>query len=385
MGMGAPLLPALLLAACWVSAQAPRPEDAPRPSDPQREIKAVESRVESAPPPSTAAPSREKPPAERVVKDLSSKFFPECRAQGDTSSCHAFATIAPLEAAMLEPVRLSAADILVRVALSEGRYELVELDDGTLSVEFDEGGSPGKNFAVAIEKGVAETEVAPWDKFLAAYGKFRDEQRARCRELIAVDDGKAKKCRRDEKKILREFLDGLKGKEGQEKREKLLGDPEALATSREKILPKLKGLVPHFKDRNSGDFDKASAQDAGDKDICREKGRKQTAAIIGLLDANTPATICFNMENLPGWDKDMKKKSGGKHCLVLDGYSVRGEGAAERKIFSTRNSWGGYIVYEPVHPSLPDVKIPRVVPFTHELGEEQACAINVVYWLTRGG
>lgn len=316
-----------------------------------------------------------------AAADLSHKFFPECRGQGDTASCHAFASIAVLEASMTAPVRLSEADLFVRVALDSGRFKVVKKDDGSVAVEQEEEGAPHRDIAHALEHGVAEAGDAPWDEFLKAWRTHRDEQRAACARAVSEDGRSAKACLADDESALREYLDGLKGEEGREAREKLLGDPEALARSRRAVKAKLAGLALKTLRRDSGDFDDASLQDVRDDGVCREKGRKQTEALVEQLDAGRPMAVCFGMEGVPGWDQgaEKKKKDTPRHCVAATGYETAGEGAAARKVFKLRNSWVGMIVTPPTaaHP-LHQV---QTVAVTYDIGEDKACAIHELAWL----
>jgi len=312
--------------------------------------------------------------------DLTEQFTGGLRDQGATGSCHAFASISLLEAAIKRRGQgedwLSSADLFVRVALQNGAYEIVTLKDGSMIVTQKEGGKADADLEFALENGVARAETVPWGVFYAAYVQYRQERLAECQNLSAKSKNPG--CRQD---TFEEYVERLQ-KDAANREKKFLGDSKVLAEDRAKIKAKFKGLT--LQSKRMGflrSFDEASATDVADPGVCREKGSKQTAALVETLAANLPAVICFNMANLPGWGKDKTKKDGASHCVTAYGYSTSGQGAAARKSFRLRNSWGGFVL--PAAAPINGVpQEPRVCPITFDIDEDHACAIQGMFWLT---
>ena len=310
--------------------------------------------------------------------DLSEQLTPGLRDQGGTASCHAFASVALLEAAIKRRGQgeqwLSSADLFVRVALKNGAYQILFLSDGNMTVTQKEDGKPDEDIEFALENGVAHGELVPWGVFHEKYAAYLKKRAAECGRLSR--EAKGKSCRFDS---FKEYVERLE-KDVDKREKEFIGASDKLVKDRAEVKAKLKGLSLHSKRRGTlRSFDDASLADIKDADVCREKGRKQTEALVETLAAGLPAVICFNMDNVPGWDKDTDKKSKSSHCVTAYGYTTAGEGKKARKSFQVRNSWGGVVFQAPAVNGVPQP--PQVCPNTHDIDEDHACAIHGMHWL----
>lgn len=317
--------------------------------------------------------------AEGRSVDLSDQFDETCRSQGKVGACHAFASVELLQAAIKRrhgrTTRLSSADLFVRVALKDNRPIVMETAEGKAFVAQIETGSPQLDIAHALREGVAHEEDASWADFLERYEERQEERAVRCEEIVDAADGNAA-CRRQD---LREYMRELGNESAAEREKRLLGDAPALAAGRRETKGLLAGLTLSKRRMDEGDFDAAGPADIADRAVCREKGRKQTELLTARLDERLPVAICFVMDGLPGWDGNMKKKSGERHCVAVKGYRVEGEGAAARKAFKIRNSWGAAQTVRFDGRGLPSFD---AVEITHDIGEDHACAIVSAVWLS---
>lgn len=300
--------------------------------------------------------------------DLSDQFPTGCRAQGKTSSCHSFAAISLLEAAIKRrgggTVELSDADLFVRSGLMQ-KLRIYEVRGEEFQFVPKEIGDPYFNLKVALSSGVAYQATAPWGNFVKAYDEFRANQDRVCGRI-----GKEQPDKKGRLKAVEDYCKGLSGDTAANERA-LLGSSEKLEKDRAEVRAKLAGLTAERRERAPGGFEDSSITDVLDKGICREKGRKQTELLVDLLRAGRPALISFSLDNLPGWDNDLNTVSDGLHCAVVYAYQTEGEGAKARRVFKLRNSWG-----------MRSRLLFFSEPNTFDIDEDQACAILSVDWLT---
>ncbi|MBI5247275.1 MAG: hypothetical protein HY923_08840 [Elusimicrobia bacterium] len=282
-------------------------------------------------------------PADQV--DMGAVFDEDFRDQCDTGSCHAFASIAILEAAMkrrrrdAEPVLLSDADLFLRTnvinGVSAARYSV----DPRLSERvLIEGGWPSRDLRIALELGVARAETVPWDGFLRKFETFREKRRDECRAagcegesaLLAYEASLAPSPEREREEI--GYFYGAA----------MLARAEA---DREEVRRLLKGFTVH-----SSTFASTFNAPSRDEDArCRAAGAPVKARLMEDLAVRRPVAICLSLGGLPEWGAPAMHA---KHCVAVRGYRQPRGGAMALLV---RNSWG-----EDRHPDVPENRFCRI-------------------------
>lgn len=257
------------------------------------------------------------------------------RDQCSVGSCHAFSSIAVLEAAYNrkhgEKIRFSEADIFMRrTVLSKALYDEF---CATGKCKLTEGNDVIGDIRYAIENGVASD--LEYRDFLDRYLKYRA---AEVKTLEGIEKryqemGWLEKLFYDprahwaelqnapqSKKILESFLRG--------------NDPKVEA-QRADSAAKLKGFVALEKSfAYLGD--KAGKTSKAD---CKKAGVPQGDLILKELHAvpkGRPVSISMSLSGLPSWGQtDVTQHA--NHAIAIVGYRMEeGKGA----VFKTRNSWG---------------------------------------------
>lgn len=229
---------------------------------------------------------------ERV--DLSEQFWPRMRDQKGLNSCHAFATVALLEAAYYRRtgrrIRLSEADLFVRVVLRHPRV-----------LRAHEGGLLREDLRVALAEG-----VMPGDYYAELVPRYHALKNKVLRSRDALEAA-----------LLPEGL-------GQEARASRVATADALAGS----VVAGPGAV-----RFLGSIARTVVK--GGSVRCSGRGKRRDL-IMRTLASGVPVGAGFLLNGLPPpWDS-RRDDIGAPHYFVLTGYERTPEGVR----FHTRNSWG---------------------------------------------
>lgn len=267
-------------------------------------------------------------PARADVIDLTAIFDEDFRDQCDTGSCHAFASVAILEAAMKrrrrdsEPVYLSDADLFLRASVINGAMTYRPGYEGR-PPEFAlmEGGWPARDLRLALEQGVAREETVPWTPFLRKFRDFRNRQRS------GGEAPSAPSAARESEETRYFYGRAL---------------PQARA-DREEVRRLLAGFTVHsstFATLTLGPEETAR---------CRAAGRAVKARLMEDLAVRRPAVICLRLDGLPEWGPPAEPTT---HCVAIRGY--RKERGADMALF-VRNSWG-----DDRNPDIPEHRFCRI-------------------------
>ena len=256
------------------------------------------------------------PPAERGL-DLSAQFDGPSRAQGDIGSCHAFASVALLEAAYFrrygERIQLSEADLFMRRnPLSRDAYDtFLRTGRGPL----DEGNDVEGDIRFALANGVATG--MEYAAFAQRYIRYRDAERRTIEDLErqhrdnpwyvrAVYDPREHWVRLQQEPLAQRILQNY-----------LTGSDPTIAAQREATRRRLNGMRLTTTDFTAS-RDKTGA-------ACVAEGAAAVTAIGAELRAGRPVAISYYTG------------ASGAHALIVSGYTAA-EGAAA--VLKTRNSWG---------------------------------------------
>lgn len=324
-------------------------------------------------------------PAARAGVDLSDQLPAACSDQGGIRACHAFAALVLVHAAakrnMIELAPLSEADLFTRVALAENGFEVSKLNERVAEIEQIESGYAERDLAFVLGEGVAYEKSASWERFVDAYRAYMREINIECVETAIAKGETADQCMKKNGTAAK-FIERIKSeRDAREKR--FLGDADLLAAERKEVQGKLSRFKLQSKSKDKGDFVAAGPREISDPGVCREKGRKQTELLVEKLGEKLPVLVCFDMENLPAWDRDLGKKDPKKprHCAVVYRWDRSGEGQAARVVFTLRNSWGYRLTPPRFNPLTRGLEMTALEPNTHPISEDHACAINGAYWL----
>lgn len=264
--------------------------------------------------------------------DLSGQFPTASRDQGDVGSCHAFASVALLEAAYYrkygEHAVFSDADLFLRNTVLNGNiYSGNIVDRGFTrngNPALKEGGSPSTVLAIgdiefAIKHGVATTPQ--YSAFLDRYRRFREAEQ---RTLADIE-----KQRREMSWLARMLYDPRKHWAQMQRsptnqrilQNFLMGNDATLDAQREETRRKLQGFqaVKQLYITLPSSFSRPAEQ-------CERDGAGRTASVRAELDAGRPVGISYFTDG--NW---------GSHVVVITGYSAGPDGSLT---FKVRNSWG---------------------------------------------
>lgn len=249
--------------------------------------------------------------------DVSSQLAPEKRQQKGLNSCHAFTTVALMEAAYFRRtgrrIRLSEADLFLRMQLKNpaplrAREGGLLRDD--LRVALEEGVLPGDHYAVFVErhqalKGKALRSRAETEAALLPESLGEEPARARAAVAAALSDAR------------------IEGPGGM---------------------------------RFAGSAARTAVKNAPVRCESRDKRRD---LLMRALASGVPVGAGFLLDGLPEPWRSRGGAWGGPHYFVLTGYETRAEGV----FFRTRNSWGDDPALSP------------------DLDEAALCALFGVSWL----
>jgi hypothetical protein len=268
--------------------------------------------------------------------DLTTQF-PDVlsRDQCSVGSCHIFATLAPVEAALNRAydlkVRLSEADLFVQVKVKSKDLYSGASDEAGGAVRLSEGGYPAENLEYALAHGIATDKSAPYDRMLGKYEGWRESQQ----KSIAA----AKKSET--------ILNNTKGHWGEmetedfakKNNERFLLGAADLQAERDAVKKALTGFKV---EKNSfGYFD---------------SGVTQKQKLVDYLCRGIPVAVSMELAGLPEWGQS-KNSEHARHAFIIKGF----ERADDKFIFKTRNSWGPFHSTRATsNPDIPEEQLSRI-------------------------
>jgi len=266
-----------------------------------------------------------------------SREFPDRpnRNQSDIGSCHDFATVALLEAAIFRKTgsheRLSEADIfLTRTLASEDAYKSF-IQRGETSLR--EGNFLSTDLSYALRRGIATS--LDYSEFYRLYDEFRDAETPELKRLNSR---------------LQRFLPYHRNDPGfAEAKREFYADDLADTSLRPKVVDKVHALWPGLEGEREATAKLLSGvvqeqYPAGgppdwrqaDASACAEKAKRLEGILRGYLDAGIPMGIDADIGGMDSW----KNADSGiaAHGFLFVGYEASSDGTV---LFKTRNSWAG--------------------------------------------
>jgi hypothetical protein len=294
-------------------------------------------------------------------QDDFSDHYGSPRDQCGTGSCHAFASVALLEAAMRrrrrdsEPLTLSDADLFLQATVINGSHEeraaprqervvgrSVPLQPPVLmEKKLVEGGWPHLDLEFALRRGVALEETVPWGPFLKRFEEFRGLRRA---EFAAAR--KALGESGDDTEALIAYEEGLAPSRDRRQREEsfFYRDLPRVEADRELVRGLLAGFSVH---RSTFASMVPGLEDAAE---CRRRGAAVRARLKEDFTVRRPNLVCLLLDGLEGWGA--RRAQHAKHCVAIAGWEQPRGGALTLR---TRNSWG-----RTIHPEIPEEQFCRI-------------------------
>ncbi|MDO8803447.1 MAG: C1 family peptidase [Elusimicrobiota bacterium] len=271
---------------------------------------------------------------------------PSTRGQANVGSCHAFGSVAVLEAAYFRAhgskVQLSEADIFIRRTVLSKDWYRDFCSGGACKVS--EGNDVLGDLEYAKANGVA-TSVG-YDRFLERYRKFRAAEQRTLEGIDAEEKrmGWLQRMLYDPKAHWAQLQEGESSKRISQML--LLGQDPRIDTERATIKEKLKDFVIEQKTFPYLGSD-VHALSAADR---LEKGEAQRSFILRELSAGRPVALSMSLSNLAGWGQTDTSEHA-NHAFMIIGFS---RGADSRPVFHTRNSWAG------VNPDIKEDELCRI-------------------------
>lgn len=267
----------------------------------------------------------------KEVNHLPQFADPSDRSQCQVGSCHAFSSIAVLEAAYKRAygvhIRFSEADIFIRRTVLSGDVYRSFCAEG--KCELSEGNDVYGDIDYALKNGVATS--IQYTEFYDRYKKYRAAEE---KTLEGIEAGRKKmswlellfydprthwaELQKESSKITEAFLRGRDGKIDQERAD-AKGKLGKMAL-KEKRFKYLGDDGPKKK-----------------KEECRSEGADQGRTITGELDSGRPTAISMTLKGIAAWGT-AGSTDHANHAFTIVGYKAE-EG--KPVVYRTRNSWGG--------------------------------------------
>jgi hypothetical protein len=284
-------------------------------------------------------------PDSKKVNLLAEFVDPSTRNQGGIGSCHAFGSVAVLEAAFFrkyrEHVVLAEEDVFLRRTVLSGDVYREFCSGGKCTMT--EGNDPEGDIRYVLDHGALSG--GSYVRFADRYVKYRNAEQKTMEgiqrtyeemgwlEKLMYDPRahwKELQMQSGAKKILSSYLEGRGSMESAE---------------RESNQKKFAG----FRLRTKSDFDfKPENKDLPPKD-CRARGAAQRVALKTELDQHRPLCVSMSLSGLAAWGQTDKTRDA-YHAFMIVGYDATPAGL----VFHTRNSWGGD------NPDIPDTETCRI-------------------------
>ena len=273
-------------------------------------------------------------PADKAV-DLSAQFADgHSRSQEDIGSCHAFASIALLEAAVFRAkgvhVMLSEEDLFLQDTVLNGEAYSSPCSEG--KCEMVEGNFIASDLQWAFEHGVLKS--MSYAKFAQRYRDYHAIHEQAMNDLL-------KGAERSGNLFERFLFDPMAHAR------QLMSDPGARKDVFELLTQKQESWAvderSSVKELLSGhrvwtgnyDYYGAAANKLAVED-CAKKGEGQAAVILNELNAGRPVAVARSLSGLDGWSQTDTSRDA-NHAFIFVGYRQE----AGRRVLLTRNSWGG--------------------------------------------
>jgi len=265
--------------------------------------------------------------------DLLPQFAdPSTRNQCSIGSCHAFGSVAVLEAAYFrnykEHVSISEQDVFLRRTVLSGDVYRSFCAGG--ACKMSEGNDPAGDIRYVLENGALSG--GSYSTFAERYVKYRDaEQRTMAGFKKQYEESSwIQKLLYDPRQHWKEL--STTAESTRLLSDMLQGRGSSVSAERGKLKAKLAG----FKLRSKDDFGFKSEHKALAPADCLARGAAQLAALKGELDAQRPVCVSMSLSGLTAWGQTDATRDA-YHAFMIVGYDATDAGL----VFHTRNSWGG--------------------------------------------
>ena len=265
--------------------------------------------------------------------DLGEQFAdPAARNQEAVGSCHIFSSIGTLEAAYFrrhgKHVRFSEEDLFLRRQVLSGAVY-----DGFCAggkCELSEGGHPSQDIQYALDNGVLTG--GSYAAFVTRYVKYRAAEQKTMEGLQKMRDqqGWLEKLLYDPRAHWRE----LQTQSGAAKliSDYLGGRDPGAAAERARIKGELSGMRVAVKWYDAGGNDEVKKSAAQ----CRGDSAAQRVMLLSELRLGRPVAVSMNLIGLTAWGQTEKSRDA-YHAFMIVGVKTAGG----KRVFASRNSWGG--------------------------------------------
>ncbi len=278
--------------------------------------------------------------------DLLPQFAdPSTRDQSAIGACHAFGSVAVLEAAHYRNyhsfIKIAEQDVFLRRTVlsgdvyssfcASGKCEMAEGNDAAGDIRFvlEHGALTGGSYVKFADRyvkyrGAEQKTMAgiqeDYEKFSWLEKRMYDP-RAHWKALSTEDNSK---------RILTNMLEGRGSAESAE---------------RDAVQKKFAG----FRLRTKSNFDFKPEYKALPPKDCLAHASGQRAALKGELDARRPVCVSMSLSGLTAWGQTDQTRDA-YHAFMIIGYDTTPAGL----VFHTRNSWGG------TNPDIPESELCRI-------------------------
>ncbi len=278
--------------------------------------------------------------------DLLPQFAdPSNRNQCTIGSCHAFGSVAVLEAAYFrnykEHISISEQDVFLRRTVLSGDVYRAFCDSG--HCKMSEGNDPAGDIHYVFANGALSG--GSYSQFAQRYVRYREGEQKTMEGIQQTYEnmGWLEKLMYDPRKHWKELSSS-------ETSQKILTNMlEGKGASDSAERGQLKAKLAGFKLRSKKDFDfKPEYKELPPAD-CLARGAAQLAALKGELDANRPVCVSMSLSGLAAWGQTDTTRDA-YHAFMIVGYDTTDAGL----VFHTRNSWGGQ------NPDIPQSEACRI-------------------------
>lgn len=278
--------------------------------------------------------------------DLLPQFAdPSTRNQCSIGSCHAFGSVAVLEAAYFrnyrEHISISEQDVFLRRTVLSGDVYRAFCASG--ECKMSEGNDPAGDIRYVLDNGALSG--GSYSQFAVRYVRYREAEQKTMAGLQKTYEnmGWIEKLLYDPRKHWKELSTTDTSK-------KILSDMlQGRGSNESAERGRLKGKLAGFTLRSKSDFGfKPEYKALAPKD-CLARGAAQLAALKGELDGNRPVCVSMSLSGLPAWGQTDATRDA-YHAFMIIGYDATPAGL----VFHTRNSWGG------TNPDIPETETCRI-------------------------